>query len=725
MEEDLYNSRYQTLTNLLNQFSLYSKKKRPAWDTKGRLEEMDGLMATIYQFMYQEARRSRGEDHAENEESQMIADANTRNLWGAPRQLKRPARDTKQHVHEATLLIDTMHQKLRSIYKASQELENTEQTDQQQHEYQEASTSRLMVKKSENDALHRQEQALKQEVQVDVLRHSRDVKTLVDFQTKQLEQAQSAESRLLRQKETVEHKLRDVSTQHGSQTSENLRLRSTISTQSSACLAFDGENRALKSKIERTEGVISQRESAITGLERCVHDMVSLRDQLSQRIKEDELTRTKLYSTITDLRGNVRVICRVRPLSTTTTSKEANISYPDFEEREIEIAMDSSVAASHDRDPSAKPPIAPLTSAKPASSSPHAGHCVFPFQFDRVFQPQSSHEQVYNHVAPMVEHAFAGSPLTIFGYGPPQSGKSFTLEAGLVPLVIQDVCQRCQELERTKGWRYTVALQLLGIADEVLYDLFLESETHETTMTAESARNQENALLNIQHGADGTTTVSGLSTIILNHNNFSMDNVVSLMERASRMRSLVSKPSRCHSTYMIRISGKRKDGTSLKEDSTSAILNLVELAGSANVSEPDTVRSEASSSSVSTPTQRSNAKDDLYDKDQSLTCIMQVLFALSNKESRIPFRNSKLTNLLQHSLAPESMSLGGPGTTPKILMIAHVSPLESQVAETLNTLRVAAKINACVLGTPGGNSNIGANNGSNASTTSLNKVRRT
>jgi hypothetical protein len=62
------------------------------------------------------------------EESQMTTDANTSNLWGAPRQLKRPARDTKQHVHEATLLIDTMHQKLRNIYKASQELENTEQT---------------------------------------------------------------------------------------------------------------------------------------------------------------------------------------------------------------------------------------------------------------------------------------------------------------------------------------------------------------------------------------------------------------------------------------------------------------------------------------------------------------------------------------------------------------------------------------------------------------------
>lgn len=93
---------------------------------------------------------------------------------------------------------------------------------------------------------------------------------------------------------------------------------------------------------------------------------------------------------------------------------------------------------------------------------------------------------------------------------------------------------------------------------------------------------------------------------------------------------------------MIRISGKRKDGTSLKEDSTSAILNLIELAGSANVSEPDAGCSEASSSSVPTPTQRSNAMADLTDKDQSLACIMQVLSALSNKESRIPFRNSKV-----------------------------------------------------------------------------------
>ncbi|KAF9313025.1 kinesin-like nuclear fusion protein, partial [Podila horticola] len=439
-----------------------------------------------------------------------------------------------------------MHQKLRGIYKASQELENTEHADRQQHEYQEASTSRLMVKKSENEALHRQEQALKQQVQGDRLRYSEDVQSVVDIQSKELERAQSTESRLLRQQEILESKLQDVAAKHSSQTSDNLKLRSAIANQSSSCLAFDSENCILKSKIERAEGAIGQRETAIADLERCVHDMESLRDELGQRIKGDELARTKLYSTIADLQGIVRVFCRVQPFSTTTTSMETYIRYPDFEEREIEIALDSRIAATVDGGPIAKLAITPSKSAKLAGPNPRADQRVFPFQFDHVFQPQSTHEQVYNHIVPMVEHVFAGSPVTIFGYGPPQSGKSFTLEAGLVPLIVKDVCQRCQELERTNGWQYTVALQQLGIADEILYDLFAESEAQETDITKEGAKNRDNTLLEIQHGTDGTTTVPGLSTIVLNHNSFSMETVVSLQEKTSRVRSTVLKLSGCH-----------------------------------------------------------------------------------------------------------------------------------------------------------------------------------
>ncbi|KAG0096911.1 kinesin-like nuclear fusion protein, partial [Podila epicladia] len=439
-----------------------------------------------------------------------------------------------------------MHQKLRGIYKASQELENTEHTDRQQHEYQEVSTSRLMVKKSENEALHHQEQALKQQMQGDVRRQSQNVSDLIEIQTKAHEQAQLTELKLQREKETLESKLRDVSTEYGAQTSENSKLRSTIATQSSECLTFDSENRAIKSKIERTESVINQRESTIAGLERCVHDMESLCDGLNRKIKVDELTRTKLYSTITDLRGNVKVFCRVLPFSNTATLKEANIRYPDFEEREIEIVKDPRTAITLDKGPITKVAMAPLKSVKLTGSSPYADQRVFPFQFDHVFQPQCTHEQVYNHIVPTVEHAFTGSPVTILGYGLPQSDKSFTLEAGLVPLVVQDVCQRCQELEQTQGWQYTVALQQLGIADEVLFDFFTESEAQETAMTMESPTNQDNTLLEIQHGKNGTTTVSGLSTIILNHNSFSMARIVSLLQKASRVRSTVSKSSGCH-----------------------------------------------------------------------------------------------------------------------------------------------------------------------------------
>ncbi|KAI9004673.1 P-loop containing nucleoside triphosphate hydrolase protein [Gaertneriomyces semiglobifer] len=431
---------------------------------------------------------------------------------------------------------------------------------------------------------------------------------------------------------------------------ENASLRATISTQSASTLAIEAEMRANKIKLEQTEDLLRQREERIASLEASLAAANENVSALEIKVREEETVRRRLHNTILELKGNIRVFCRVRPpLGSEVVEKSdecmTHISFADNDEKAIVL--------NHTVD---------------SASGAKSALKTIPFSFDKVFQPNSKQAEVFEEISQLVQSALDGYNVCIFAYGQTGSGKTFTMEGpekehldeesmGMIPRAVQQIFDTAQAL-KDKGWEYQMEAQFLEIYNESIRDLLgkgSEDKKHDIK----------------HHPATGKTSVTDVNTV----NVTTPREVHTVLRKAAQNRAVAAtncneRSSRSHSVFTLRLTGKN----SLTDETSEGILNLIDLAGSERLS------ASGSTGDRLKETQAIN---------KSLSCLGDVIYALANKDQHIPYRNSKLTYLLQNSL----------GGNSKTLMFVNVSPLAGNFQETLCSLRFATKVNNCQIGT--------------------------
>ncbi|XP_018413626.1 PREDICTED: kinesin-like protein KIFC1 [Nanorana parkeri] len=433
---------------------------------------------------------------------------------------------------------------------------------------------------------------------------------------------QRQESELSNEKQTVQE-LRE--------TSHSLAEQLKDKEQKLICL--ERENSRLKT-------LVSDQSAEISSLKRTVEE----RDMQVHTLETD---RRRLHNTIQELKGNIRVFCRVRPILQTEKNLPAgNLIFPPNDEKAIVLTKVEESHIGREKSQSVK----------------------YDFNFDCIFPATTGQAAVFEEISLLVQSALDGYPVCIFAYGQTGSGKTYTMEGpdnvsvetmGMIPRAIRQIFSSAAEL-KTKGWEYKFTASFLEIYNESIRDLLANrpDKKHEYEIRKVNTTSNEVYVTNLRY-----VEVS------------SVEEVHDLLHAAKTHRSVAKtalndRSSRSHSVFQLKIEGENK----LRDVHTSSVLSLIDLAGS-----------ERLDRSLST----GDRLKETQSINTSLSTLGMVITSLCNKDSHIPYRNSRLTYLLQNSL----------GGNSKVLMFVNISPLEENFTESLNSLRFASKVNECVIGT--------------------------
>ncbi|KAK0405722.1 hypothetical protein QR680_018157 [Steinernema hermaphroditum] len=274
------------------------------------------------------------------------------------------------------------------------------------------------------------------------------------------------------------------------------------------------------------------------------------------------------------------------------------------------------------------------------------------FTFDRVFQPSVTQDEVYQMAAAhIVQDVLDGYNGTIFAYGQTSSGKTHTMEGhlddsehqGITPRIIKDVFDRIYQMD-TDNLEFHIKVSNFEIYNEKVRDLFDATKTN----------------LPIRESKNRMPFVKGATELFVSN----AAEVLAAVEEGKKNRQVAATKmnedsSRSHSVFLIQVDQEDRE-THMRK---SGKMYLVDLAGSEKVG-----KTGVSGALL----------DEAISINKSLSALSNVISALSHENrSHVPYRDSKLTRVLQESL----------GGNSRTTIIVCTSPAACNESETRSTLQ--------------------------------------
>jgi len=442
----------------------------------------------------------------------------------------------------------------------------------------------------------------------------------------------------------------------------NDNLRESLKTAGENATNMEGNRQGLQAKIAYLESDSKSQSEAYAEMEKRMNEALQKAQDCEEKLRKEETMRRRLHNQVQELKGNIRVFCRVRP-TLVAEDELAKMKYPDQEEStEIEVrGMDE------------------MSSLGKDVTKTH------PFTFDRVFDPNQTNDDIFSEISQLIQSALDGFNVCIFAYGQTGSGKTYTMSSndGMIPRALRQIYSTSKDLE-DRGWKYHMQGSFVEVYNEEIRDLLGDED--KTTKKLE-----------VQHD------MNNHETIITNATTLNLDNqdqVESILSQAMSRRSVAATKanehsSRSHSVFILKLVGEN----SVTGEKSKGTLNLVDLAGSERIRNADTSgqrlkETQSINKSLSclgdvigALGQQGQALPPSSDARSSLSSTRDSSHSLGST-AHIPYRNSKLTYLLQFSL----------GGNSKTLMFVMVAPEKKCLGETITSLKFAEKVSRTRIG---------------------------